>query len=147
MGLLMAHGAFQKVLGSRRETWQEAKIFEEQVGVRMSDMGLVFLMGPKSPPQTDGTWEHPGEVKYEYGTTCRPFENMFQSQLVEPHEDILLNADLHLSFGQFNQCHHSLAFVFTLELVSPWLLDGLKAPMPVSKDKDFSPVKILRTVS
>lgn len=25
-------GAFQKVLGSRRGTWQEAEIFEEQVG-------------------------------------------------------------------------------------------------------------------
>lgn len=58
-------GAFQKVLGSRRGTWQEAEIFEEQVGVRMSDTGLLFLMGPNSPPQTGGTWEHPGEVKYE----------------------------------------------------------------------------------
>lgn len=69
---------------------------------------------------------------------------MFQSQLVEPHEDILLNAVPHPSFGRFNQCHHSLAFGFTLQLVSPWPLDGLQAPTLVSKDKDFSPVKILR---
>lgn len=50
---------------SKRGTWQESKVFEEPVGVRVSDSGILFFMRLSSPLQADGTWEHPGKVKHE----------------------------------------------------------------------------------
>ena len=56
-------GAFQEILAGRRGT-QEAEGFQKQVGLRVSERGILFLMGYNSPPQADSTPEDPGKVKY-----------------------------------------------------------------------------------